>query len=515
MMLKRISKTVCILILGMVLFTFPSCFDLDEEPFTELPPDGAFQSEGDFVAGIAAVYAQLRPYLWNYFNCSMVSTDALIIPTRGTDWLDGLRWRQLHTHEWNTTHSDIAGAYSDAFQGVARSNLFIENIENTDVIFTNAPREQYLAEARSLRAFYYFQLLDFFGGVPLILESQADYDNPPPRNSAQEIYDFIESEWTSALDDLADHPDVEYGRISKQAVHGMLAKLYLNAEVFVGTEQLANCITQCDEVINSGYFTLANSYYDNFEVDNAGSSENIFAIDYSASTDLGPTNENAMNLQMRTLHYNQLPQTPWNGFCITAEYFNSFDLDNDPRSRILLVGNQIDTVDPVGTGGQVNDRDGNPLVFTPEISSISNAPENEGVRVLKWRVDPERIGESMNNDLILVRYADILLMKAEALNEQGNTGEAVNLVNEIRARPGSTVPPLTAAGQQEFRDALIDERGVEMAWEGHRRRLLIRMDQFTQGTWDFKEVSAETRKLFPIPQVEIDANPNLTQNPGY
>jgi hypothetical protein len=208
---------------------------------------------------------------------------------------------------------------------------------------------------------------------------------------------------------------------------------------------------------------------------------------------------------MATLHYNQLPSSPWNGFSVLADFYNAFDT-SDVRIDQLLVGPQVVLGGP-NAGEPAFDRDGNPLIFTVE-SPLTDATEGNGVRMLKWPVDPNASGADAGNDYAIFRYSHILLAKAEAQFMLGATGDALALVNYVRERAFEPDEPLASITL----DDILAERGFELLWEGFRRQDLIRTGHFLEA-WTLKEASGECRKIFFIPQSQLDVNPNLVQNP--
>ena len=301
-----------------------------------------------------------------------------------------------------------------------------------------------------------------------------------------------------------------------------LAKLYLNAEVYTGTPQWDKALAACDAIINSGKFSLAGSYFDNFVTENSGSPEFILAIPYDQVFAGGN------NLNVRTLHYGSqdtynLTAQPWNGYCSLQEFYNSFD-DEDVRKQSFLVGPQFTASgNPViDNGAEAADPDGTPLNFMPEVNELGpDALRQAGARIGKYEF---ALGstENLSNDVPIFRYSDILLMKAEILLRQGNEGEALVLVNEIRSRAGvEALATLTL-------DDMLAERGREMCFEAHRRTDLIRFGKYNDEWWgktadgrnsgfsppETGRFDPEVR-IFPIPRGQVDANPNLSQNPGY
>jgi hypothetical protein len=218
---------------------------------------------------------------------------------------------------------------------------------------------------------------------------------------------------------------------------------------------------------------------------------------------------------MRALHYNQYSggETPWNGFSTIADTYNAFD-PNDQRRQIFLAGPQINQV----TGLQAFDRAGNPLVFDPNIPNDAQTGEGNGVRVMKWPVDPNHLDRENGNDYAMYRLAEIYLIKAEAVNELGRPAEAVALINTIRARVFSPPEPLSLTlTQAQVRTAILNERLFEFTWESKRRQDLIRFGEYDR-PWLFKDPASQTqqyRVLMPIPLTQLGTNPNLEQNAGY
>jgi hypothetical protein len=219
---------------------------------------------------------------------------------------------------------------------------------------------------------------------------------------------------------------------------------------------------------------------------------------------------------MEALHYNQYSggSSPWNGFSTLADTYNSFD-PADERKQIFLAGPQVNLV----TGQPATDRAGNPLIFDPNLTDDASAPENFGIRIVKWPIDPNHLDQENGNDYALYRLAEIYLIKAEALNELGQSAAAVALINTVRARVFSPPKPLaTTLTQQQVRDAILKERLFELTAESKRRQDLIRMDQYITGSWAFKSASSQNepyRVLMPIPLTQLGTNPLLVQNPGY
>ncbi len=500
-----------------------SCTNLDEDTFGVVTPDNFFRTEAEFVAALAPVYASVRDVQWGYWTSSEITTDEAIIPTRGTDWDDGGMWRQFHQHTWDASHPELNGAWGGAFTGIARANTVLDNLATST---TDLPqKDAFEAELRTLRAFFYYQLMDLFGGVPIVTEPALDPDNPPARNTRTEVFNFIEAELQAALPNLLPSArGANYGRVTQGTAQAILANMYLNAEVFTGTvttngldrgqARWQDAVNMADALLNSGEYSLATNYFDNFSISNSTSPENIFSATYKAKGGLGLT------FSMRMLHYNQIPQSPWNGYSTLAEVWQSYS-DQDARKNMFLVGLQHEGPnsgcsgqDCFSTGDELEDRSGNPLVFTPDVPLVG-AGEGHGIRVLKFELDAAQIGGDSGNDYPIFRLAEIYLIKAEALNELNQTPQAVQTVNVIRNRSGAGALDPADYNQASFRTQMLLERLMELIYEARRRQDQIRHGVFTSGTWEHKAASAPYRVLMPVPQAQRDANPALDQNPGY
>ena len=506
------------LLLLPVLAVFPGC-SLDENPTSVITPDNFFQNEEEILGGLAQVYGALqRPVQWNYYNMTEVSSDEIVIPTRGQDWFDNGRWLQVHQHAWTANNNagldgdGLNGAWNELYGGIADANILLAGLGNVTV----ADQDLFVAEARTLRAIFYWLLQDLFGGVPLVTDTEII---PRPRATRAEIFNFVVQELTAARPDLPSSWPANFnGRMTKGAADAVLASMYLNAEVFTGTvtagglqrgqARWQDAIDAAQRVIDSGQYSLEADWTRNFAPDNHLSNELILVSKNLSQAGLGGS------FPYRALHYNQLSPTPWNGFSTLAETYFKFDLEDDLRADVFLVGQQVN----LDTGEEITDRQGNPLVYTPEIADIFQASESEGVRILKWPPDPGREGGDWNhtNDVGLLRLAEMYMIQAEALNELGNTAAAVDLVNMLRERVFDPDKPLNAAdyNQATFRDRILDERLFEFIAEAKRRQDLIRHDKFTE-PWQFKPQSEPYKVLMVIPQVQLDINPELTQNPGY
>jgi hypothetical protein len=520
--MRRVSLGAMLIAAALALA--PACTNLTEVPKDALTPENAFKTDLEIVAGVASVYAGMRGALWGYYNLSEITTDELIVPTRGNDWFDNGRWLEIHRQQWAPLSAsaldDINGTWNTLFAGVAKANQMLDIVEKS----STPTKAQTTAELRGLRAWYYFMLMDFFGGVPLATTPELAAHERVSRDS---IFRFVETELKAAATGLPARWPGEYrGRMTKGAANAMLASLYLNAQVYtatitgtavtLGAARWADADTAAQRVINSGEYSLALDWKKNFSVDNHDSPEHIFWIAESSAPSLG------MSLAMRGLHYNMLAPEPWNGFATLAETYRAFDPNDDRRSIFLVGGPQKS----YNSGAFVTDRQKVPLVFTDTINNAEKAAENEGARLMKFPPLPGASnGDSHPNNFPFFRLAEMYLIRAEALNEQGRTAEAVVEANRVRTThfPAANPSPMLVQTQAQVRQAILNERLFELAGEAKRRQDLIRNGTFTaarrmcsaQLPACIKAAQPAYKILFPIPQTQIESNPLLKQNPGY
>jgi len=508
----RAVKLFTLLLVASVIGSLPGCTDLTETPLSSITPENFYKNADEVMGGLASVYAQMRNTFHGYtgggyWTVSEVSSDEMIVPTRGGDWYDNGAWLELHGQTWTSNSPAgldfINNAWVQPFTGISRANVLLAALANVTV----ANEAVIEAELRTLRAFYYYMLMDMFGGVPIVTTPEIA---ARPQNTRKEVFEFIEKELNEARAVLpATWPAELHGRMTKGAADAILANMYLNAQVFTGTvtagglqpgpARWQDAITAADRILNSGVYSLAADWRSIFRYDNHLSPENILVVKFLNEAGLG------LVFLQTTLHYNQFTPGPWNGFSIKADAYNAFDQD-DQRRQAFLVGPQVN----VETLLPIKDRAGNPLVFTTTIGNILSANENEGVRFLKWPPDPNHVQQDNGNDFAYFRVGEIYLIKAEAQFELGNAGGALLLLNALRARVFEPDEPLLIVD----RDVILRERLFELTVEGKRRQDLIRHGKFTQ-PWQFKPQREAYRILMPIPQTQLDANPLLVQNAGY
>jgi starch-binding outer membrane protein, SusD/RagB family len=453
----------------------------------------------DPAEGLISAYKDLGAYTdqANIYALFEHTTDEMIPPTRGVDWSDNGVWRSLYTHTWDPTHSYVLGAWNQLNQRAFKSNQ----------ILASNPSAAQAAEAKFLRAFHMWHVMDLFGQVPF-REFNEGVDVNPKVLSRSEAFDFIVKDLEEALPGLDNTgPTASNSKATKAAANALLARLYLNKAVYKSeipegpytfdAADMNKVIKYADDVAAAGY-ALEDDYFKNFSKNAA--TEVIFTT----------AEGTPQNRWFMTLHYNQNP-SGWNGFTTLADFYGKFEA-GDERKGTPATGNGT-AFSGIGRGFLIGDQikdDGTPLIdtrtqkqlsFTPDVP-LSGAATDKGIRVIKYH-------PSDNGQYILLRYADVYLMKAEAIMRGGTSNTtALAMVNALRATRNASA--LTSINEA----TMLDERGRELYWEGIRRVDQIRFGTFNN-TWSEKTNTEPFRVLFPIPQQALDSNPNLKPNPGY
>jgi len=529
--MKRIFKLTLI---STVFIAF-SCTDLDDEledtVTEEFSVDGVDTGGGGGDGGpLLAAFARLRnggAGNSGHFALQGVPGDDMAVPQKGGDWFDGGIWIQLHRHTWDAANDRINEGWNDAYGGIGECNIALDG-GGLDANQT--------AQLRALRAYFYYRLLDLYGRVKIITSSGGD----APQSDRSAVFDFVESELLAALGISAVTASIDLSasalgtevnpyRINQYAALGLLAKLYLNAEVYTGTPRYQEADWAATYVIDNSPYQLCaagctapnrakrpevetdpatlEGYAAIFATDNENNPEIIFSIEYASVGGGG------MNFAQMTLHGPSqltfgLDAAPWNGFVTLEEFYNSYENGDLRKEANFLVGPQTDF-------------SGNPLIdfaaddddlqvnYTPQINELEpNALRQGGARMKKFSF--EVLGrQDMNNDYPILRLGDVHLMRGEArARAAGDWNLSLPDVNAIRTRAGvSTLGSIDA-------DEFLAERGREMFQESSRRTDLIRFGKFQDSWWEKTNADA-FRNLFPIPVNQINAAPDLTQNPGY
>jgi hypothetical protein len=493
-------------------FAFSNCTNLDEKPYGYITGDDFFANEKMLQAYSGTAFQMLQNYcteqsLW---TLNIQAADECAVP-RNSDgaWTD-LRYRELQRHTFAPNNKLILMGWDFCFQGIASCNKVYKAIATSPSEFPE--KKKILSELRVLRAFYYYLAMDGWANIPFSID--PDDKSMPPRKERAFIFDFIEKEIDSCINDLDIMPSGNnYGRITQGVANTLKAKLYLNAEVYLGQPMYDKAEQACLEVINSGSYAVESNYKTNFEVNNETSRENIFVIPYDNVYVSSADNAFVifvMALDAVNAEKFNISTTLWNGFVCQPDFFALYDSNDSRRSDSWLYGLQYNKAGmPIDTH-----------IIQPIFSDAkyeTGRAFTDGAKLWKWtyQMDGELKGDErgMSNDFALFRYADVLYMYAEALMRQGKgVSAALSVPGFETIRTRANMPPLSSSLTL---DELLVERGVEFAWEGWRRQDLIRFGQWSKAWWAKPNTSAATRNIYPIPTERLSVNTNLQQNPGY
>lgn len=518
------------ILIGIVAIN--SC-SLDEEIKDEFTPDILSQDTNLSINLMAPPLAQLRG-LWlreNFWGMQEATSDELCFPTRGTDWLDGNLWQDNYLHNWKPTHRDVIATWNTLNTALSAANTSIASLaaeSPTDSKKLIGSRGQVLF----LRSFYEYCLYDLYRVYFTRDPFNSDYSQPPTVLKGEAAFYRLVTIAKDILPKITTREEADYGLPNRDAALMLLAKLYLNKEIYTGVSGYDSCLIYLDELINTGHYSLANNYFNMFGVENfknykKADDEAIFVSVFDDGDNYGL--DNRVVWITPTLHYNQTlsgnypSATFWNG-CMVPEQFlqqsfvNGSDTATDVRWKDestlstlainlgFLYGQQYNI-----NGDSIFNRDKvTPLNFTFECP-LEGAKENQGVRVVKYapRVVPINVQRTAN-DYIIWRYADALLMKAECLVRANNDiAGALTIINEIRTKRNA--PSITASSTEELLTKLLNERGAELCWEGHRRQDQIRFGTFLLPKTNKDFTSPSRALLMPIPQNAIDVMDGLLQ----
>ncbi len=538
------NRFIYSIIIGSLSLGLLSCSDfLTETPEDQLPPEIVEQDPYlVYLANVSSLYSEIGGNGWyqgiagpdrGLYDFNTFTTDEAILPKRGGDWSDNGLWKDIFQHNWSVDNEMFKGIWDYLYRVVGKSNQSLQNLEATKAKYPEEPAvyDALIAEVKTFRAMYYYYLMDFFARVPIV-QSPDETIADIKQSKRSEVFEFVKTELQNALpylpNERSNNKGEYYGRMTKPVAYYLLAKIALNAEIYtndtwdtgthpdgsliifnVGGQELnawEAAAAYCDSITNSGLeYALNPTFSANFSTTNETSTENLFTIPMDPAIYV---NAKCINI-VRTLHYNHAKyynQTGWNGASATKEAiqaFGYFDATPDPRWDMTYF---------YGLVPGVTDENGNPLEYVADGVSIdvsgTSVEKTAGARMKKYEIDRAATdnGQLVHNDYVLFRYADVLLMKSEALVRNGQSGQAE--FDMIRNR-------VSAPARTATLDNILTERMLEFAWEGVRRQDLVRFGKFTIAITD-RPASQPYTTVFPIPQEVIRMNPdNITQNPGY
>ena len=537
------NKKIFALPLLAVSLSFTSC--LDETPKDQIPESEIYDSANSlYVNAVASLYNYIGAHeegeglqgtCRGIYDYNTLTTDEAIIPIRGGNWYDGGLWENMYDHTWTATDTELYNVWKYLYKVIVLSTKSLETIDQHKSLLNDQQRYEYKAEVRAVRAMFYYYAMDMFGRIP-ILESSTQKTADIRQSNRSDVFKYIVNELQTVAPLLPnEHSNLQgnyYGRVTRPVAWFLLAKLALNAEVYTddnwtdsyrpdgktimidvdGTQKNAwlTCIHYCNLIASAGY-SLASDYTKNFAVHNENSNENIFTIPLDKMLYL-----NEFHYLFRSRHYahgGAYGGASENGTCATLHTMAVYGYNTSSPDARLDMNFYTGKVEVDGSNVTLDD--GTPLEYKPlaveRNLTASQYIETAGARMKKYEVDRTAYsdGRMPDNDIVLYRYADVMLMKAEAKVRNGESGDEE--LNAVRNRVGMPSLPATL-------DNILNERLLELVWEGWRRQDMIRFGTYNK-LYDIHTPSEADNKgyttVFPIPGKARELNPNLEQNPGY
>ena len=537
------KKTIKIIptIICMTLMT-GACTDLDETVYSDVT-EANFDYGTNIGTAMGMVYKDLKviaDYTKN-FSLQEASTDAIVMPANASGWYNGGEYNRAHHHTWTSMEPQLEAFWNEFVSGVVKCNTALDLLNSGRLEASKEDIEYAKYEVRAVRAFYYWYLTDLFGDFPLVTTTAEQ--SLPEKTPRADICSWIEGELIEIIPHLTEESGInQYGRMNQWAARTLLATLYLNWEVYTGTPRWEDCITQCDEVIISRKYDLEANYKDAFKAYGMETSpEIIFTIPYDNATHSWGNRLHCASWHNLCQKVFSLTDGPYGEGCIAAvpQFIDTYDEDDTRLKDTWLMGKMYL---PDGSPALIETgaNKGKQLEFTKEMKDGDLVGEGEGYRMWKFEVAKGSYAQS-DTDYPLFRYADVLMMKAEALLRLGRSGAGA-LVTQVRQRAFRDTDPSKATVTDEqlaenscYRYGYVenyrivddgdqtpvkfgrmyDELGWEFVWECHRRRDAIRFGVYTTKSWLSHKPNGDYRIVFPLPEKKLAANPNLKQNPDY
>lgn len=477
--MKKIKYILSLLLMVAAFACEPS---LDEEVYSQLAPDNHLSTEAGLETVLISAYSSMQYTLLE--APAHLQTDLFVT---GEAWGRGGSWEGTVTSlftafTWNTTTWVFNDHWNTMYDIILYTNTVLDYIDNES--FSEQYRTRVKGEALALRGYAYYKLYDYFGPT-VIRTTTLTTDLYMPRATEEEMKSRIEQDLSDAAALLSNVEQTAYGRITEGAALGLLCKFYLN------TKQWQKCADTAKEIMDLGDYGLVENYADVFSLENEGNKEILWVHRADASPQRVSHNLVALTLPPNFPSYPNQAFFPANIYFFD-DFIDSFE-PGDERADLLVreyVNRQGGTVKGYG---------------------------NNQSLTIKYEPDPNANGGETGNDIPEVRYADILLSRAEALNElNGPTEENIGLINEVRSRSNASLLSVNDFTKETLRDHILNERGWELYYEAKKREDLIRHGKFISGAQERGIANVtEDYKLYPIPQNEMDTNPNVEQNDGY
>lgn len=568
-----IKNKFSVVIFFLLILTSNSCTDLDEKLYDRITSDTFLQTKDDVIRDF------LRSFEHGYWSiqggglyyAQELPGDQLMTPNRDGDWFDGGVYQRSHYHTWTDQDNYTNDMWNALYQGISLATNSLEDIEKIDPVrfgLTDADKADFIAELKTLRAWYHLRALDLYRNIPIVTKVKGE-SFMPNQATPQEVFNFLEQELTEAIPNLPTREDLgenAIGRWTKGGAAALLVRLYLNAKVYIGEDKFAACAAICENFIAGEYgnYQIESRWDAPFDYTNVASPEVVFGFPSSFARthwhysgdmfgwmaphqagkyfglDAVGFNTRFALQPGRDVDSVEYPFELGKPFMKFQKYADDFrlkkyrNLGNSTREGMFLYG-YLPYFDPAqnkvvnlksNRGYTIFSRDQVGFfkdtppgqVLEDKVSNMNHADDNSGVWLVKYPFYPTADANKLASAYAEIRYAEIYYSLAECKYRAGEKGAAAALLNEVRKRnyPDGS-PSLYSVSGSELTDIeMLDEWGREFIGEGRRRTDLIRWDKFNTGVWWDKQADADDHtKIYPIGKNILTLSPNLEPNPGY
>lgn len=529
--------------MAVAMLAMSSC--LDESPKSLLDEDKAYDTPANlYINAVATLYNYIGGSsdsqgiigtCRGVYDYNTFTTDEAMLPTRGGDWYDGGLWQNMYLHTWTPSDQTLNDTWNYLYKVIILCNHSLSVIDKHKSMLTDARTAAYKAEVTALRSLFYYELLDMFGNVPVVTSETTKLSDARQIGRSR-LYARIIADLQQSLpylpDERSNYEGDYYGRMTRPVAHFLLARLFLNSEVYAdddwtdgqrpdgstmlfdidGTKMNAweACIYYCDKIDAEGY-RLESDYAANFKVHNEQSVENIFTVPMDKVK-----YQNQFWYLFRSRHYahgSAIGMDAENGSSATLSTVHAYGYGTSGQDSRYAINFYSDTLRVDGNIVRLDN--GDPLIYRPLAIALdltgTEYMQTAGARMAKYEIDrtAHADGKLQDNDIVVFRYADVLLMRAEAKVRNGESGYAD--LNAVRSRAGMPAREATL-------DNILQERLLELMWEGSRRPDLVRFGLFSKAYDQRPQLPGEESgytTVFPIPDNALEMNENLSQNPGY
>lgn len=501
-----------------------ACTNLDEHLYSQISKEEFMKNDAVIAQYTSRPYTKLQNWgeEQSYWTLVLQIGNEMAVPKSWDKSWGEDRYVELQTHNITSSNKLVGTGWDFCFNGISACNDAIYELEKLE---QNETVKRNISECKVLRVYYYFMAVDLWGQVPYSVDKTVT--TLPPVKTRAEMYTWMEQELKDNMANLIDSPSTStYGRVTKDVAKFLLAKLYINAQVYIGTAKWQEAGDICKEIMESGHFKLTSTYGQNFAIHNEGSTEAILAIPYSSTYTSHTFYPFVLTLNSDLLPLFNISAGTWNGTHMAQpDFIARYDAADLRKAETWLYGDIYDLNGQRWTIEDGVDASGKPIVKEYSLKDYpideshfrSGLDRMEGARIIKWPYQTDgsltSYSVDMENDFILMRYSDVVLMYVECLIRQNKAAQAALVPEFMQIRTRAGLLPMTV-GELSL-DGFLEERQKEMALEGWVHNDLVRFGKYLDAWWAKPADTVPGHILLPIPEDKRGANPNLQQNPGY